>query len=169
MLAANICGATLALSSTKFDSNSDPELIPCFGSLEDVGSSSREEVSRIDELLMESILFVSICPESPLLSFASSLSTFSVGYWTGGKTGEEGKTIAWPLENSIDRPVPFDVCGSSGIFGCNEETRFEPLEENSTDFIGFSHFLEGEVVGTGSDSWGWSVSARRGQSGSRLR
>ena len=65
MLAANICGATLASSSTKFDSNSDPELIPCFGSLEDVGSSSREEVSRIDELLMESILFVSICPESP--------------------------------------------------------------------------------------------------------
>ena len=167
MLAANICGATLALSSTKFDSNSDPELIPCFGSLEDVGSSSREEVSRIDELLRESILFVSICPESLLLSFASSLSTFSVGYWTGGKTGEEGKAIAWPLENSMDRPVPFDVCGSSGISGRNGETGFEPLEENSTDFIGFSHFLE--VVGTGSDSWGWSVSARRGQSGSRLR
>lgn len=151
MSAANICGATLASSSTKLESNSGPELIPCFGSLENVGSSSlvtsmlppsifcfcsgldisavvllcsgarlREELSRLDDLLMESILLFAICPESRLLLLmpsASSLSTFSVGYWTG-KSCEEGKTIAWPLENSIDLPLPSnDVFGSSGISG----------------------------------------------------
>ena len=120
------------------------------------GAKLREEVSLIDDLPMESILFVSICPESPLwmsMSLDSSLPTFSVGYWTG-ESGDEGKTIACPLENSIDRPFPFNVFGSSGFSGCDGETRFKPLEGNSTDFLGFSHFLEDRLVGVGSDSWG---------------
>ena len=81
------------------------------------------------------------------MSLASLLPTFSVGCWTG-TIGEEGKTIAWPLENSTDRPFPFDVFNSSGVSGCNGDTRFVPLDENSTDFLGFSHFLEDKVVAT---------------------
>ena len=146
MSAANNCGATLASSLTKLESNFGPEvaeLIPCVGSLVDVGSIMlpstdffsdldippvvllcsgatrlREELSRLDDLLVESILLFFNCTKSTLLLMpvGSILLVFSVGSWTG-KSSEEGKTISWPFENSIDRPVPSEVFGCSGITG----------------------------------------------------
>ena len=93
--------------------NISPVVLLCSGA-----SRLREELSLFEDLLMESILLFSSCPGSPLslMSFASSLPTSSVGYWTG-KSSEEGKTISWPLENSIDLPFPSDVFCCSGMAG----------------------------------------------------